>query len=577
MAALPTLDEAEIRAQVGARNLTEGRRYAERRLTRTQRKGDTLLADCQGSRPVPYHVEVTLAADGIEDAECSCPVGGGGQCKHVAAVLLAWREAPEEFVEARDLDALLEKRSKAELIALVKQLLRREPGLEDLLDLPLPVAGRRSRQVNPEVYRRRVDAAFSLDEHKWGASLAAAEALLPIREMGEQFLEQGDRGGAAAVFIALAQGFMENHERFPYDDGELSSLFDAALNGLDGCLEAEPEDDGLRATIFATLVEIYILGGEYVYGDQAAEVVVARSTAAERPALAARLRQRISEEWKRDAGEDEETGNTFLLRLEGDAMDDETFLNACRAAGLLDDAVERLLARGRIEEAAKEAGASSAYDCLGLMERFVRHGHAGVAEQLARERLKRRDDPRLLQWLQERVAARGDTPAALELSERLFRAGPTLDRFQQTRALAMELGRWEALRPQLLAVPDREREASVLAQIYLDEGEIDRALEAVRAGRGQDWSLRQVELQVARAAEATHPREAIRIYLDRAEQWIEHRGRASYQEAAEELQRARALYEQLGDLATWTRTIEGVRARHKHLWALKQELAAAGL
>ena len=71
-----------------------------------------------------YYVQATLGAQGIVAADCSCPVGEGGRCKHVAALLLIWQANPGEFVEMEELDASLERRSKAELIALVKQMLR---------------------------------------------------------------------------------------------------------------------------------------------------------------------------------------------------------------------------------------------------------------------------------------------------------------------------------------------------------------------------------------------------------------------------------------------------------------------
>jgi hypothetical protein len=56
-------------------------------------------------------------------------------------LLLTWRERPEAFGEAAEIDAALEGRSKDELIALVKQMLRLRPDLESLLEMPLPAGG----------------------------------------------------------------------------------------------------------------------------------------------------------------------------------------------------------------------------------------------------------------------------------------------------------------------------------------------------------------------------------------------------------------------------------------------------
>ena len=104
---------------------------------RTQ--GDTIKGRCQGNAPSPYRVSVDLRRRRRSpNADCSCPVGDGGHCKHVAALLLYYREHPDTFVEVEELDAALERRSKGELVALIRRMVRRVPELELLLDAPLP-------------------------------------------------------------------------------------------------------------------------------------------------------------------------------------------------------------------------------------------------------------------------------------------------------------------------------------------------------------------------------------------------------------------------------------------------------
>jgi hypothetical protein len=45
---------------------------------------------------------------------------------------------PDVFMEVENLDAALERRSKAKLIALLQRVMERYPALEMLLELPLP-------------------------------------------------------------------------------------------------------------------------------------------------------------------------------------------------------------------------------------------------------------------------------------------------------------------------------------------------------------------------------------------------------------------------------------------------------
>ena len=69
---------------------------------RSASSGNTLKAWCQGSRPQPYRLWATYSAAGIEEAHCSCPVGLGGRCKHVAALLLTWSDQPDSFREVKN-------------------------------------------------------------------------------------------------------------------------------------------------------------------------------------------------------------------------------------------------------------------------------------------------------------------------------------------------------------------------------------------------------------------------------------------------------------------------------------------
>src|SRR5437870_906239 len=107
------MDENGIRSHVGRGKLDMGRHYFHQgAVTDARRQGMTLQARCQGSQPEPYRVRVTVGDGEVSDAHCSCPVGGGGACKHVAAVLLAWVHTPEVFRAAEPLDEALQGRSK---------------------------------------------------------------------------------------------------------------------------------------------------------------------------------------------------------------------------------------------------------------------------------------------------------------------------------------------------------------------------------------------------------------------------------------------------------------------------------
>ena len=81
-----------------------------------------------------YRIEVRLDGSKIIAGRCTCPVGDDGMCKHVAALLLNWREKPDDFQESPALETVLAGCSQSELIRLVRSLLDADPDLEEVLE-----------------------------------------------------------------------------------------------------------------------------------------------------------------------------------------------------------------------------------------------------------------------------------------------------------------------------------------------------------------------------------------------------------------------------------------------------------
>src|SRR6478609_6474178 len=160
MVEVARLSKPQIVRQVGEASVQKAKGYLRRDVWSDLRaQGTTIKGRCQGQAPNPYRVSAAFDGDDIDHADCSCPVGAGGHCKHVAALLLYYREHPDAFVEVEELEAALERRSKGELVALVRRMIRRVPELELLLDAPLPGYTDPAAAEDPEPYRRQARAA----------------------------------------------------------------------------------------------------------------------------------------------------------------------------------------------------------------------------------------------------------------------------------------------------------------------------------------------------------------------------------------------------------------------------------
>jgi uncharacterized Zn finger protein len=91
------------------------------------------------------------------------------------------------------------------------------------------------------------------------------------------------------------------------------------------------------------------------------------------------------------------------------------------------------------------------------------------------------------------------------------------------------------------------------------------------------WPTPGWSIQVAAAAEADFPEEAIRIYRREADAAITARGRGNYQAAAGYLARVKDLLQRTGQGEEWTSSIAELRQRNRTLRALREELDALGL
>jgi hypothetical protein len=576
---IPAMTEADIERQVGGRSFGLGQDYAaDDAIFDARRQGLTLKAHCRGTSGGPYRVEATLAAGGIASAFCSCPVGAAGTCKHVAALLLTWLDRPEEFLELEDLDTALGRRSKAELIVLVKQMLLQQPELESLLQVPLPGGRHRAAPVDPAVYRRQAAAAFRGLDHEWGAESEAASSLYPITAIGAGFTAQADYASATAVYVGVLAETMEHYEEVSDEGDELADVITTCVTALGTCLEHE-QDPTTRQTILQALFEVlqFDIGlGGLGLSDDVPELLTVHASPAERHTVASWVREAIPErrsdgDWSGDYTRKAYGG--ILLQLEADILDDDAFLTICRETGRIEDAVNRLLERGRVDEAVLEAEQASDMALLDLAGLFEKHGHADLGERLVRERAQTHPGWRLLEWLKARALARNDAPVALDLALRLFRTNLGLEQYREIRILARQVGRWETVRPELLAGLREPKLFGLLALIHLDDGEIDQALAAIHAGPVAATTA----LEVAKAAEQSHPQDALAIYRRHAEALIGRQGRDNYRSAAGLLARMRAIYQATGEPDLWTAYIAELRERYRRLRAFKEELAAAGL
>jgi SWIM zinc finger len=590
-----------------------------------------LRAFCHSSSGSPYRVEATLLPAGdksahkVVSAGCNCP--RGGFCKHLVALLLTWIHQPERFVVRSWLMARLDEKSREELLALLEQLVQRQPDIapmvELLIELPLasPAQGKnrpgrgKERTLDPSTLQSQVDSAFYNAGEGWGAASRVAAELERLCDIGKSFAEAGEWANAQVVYATIAEETVIQYEGL-HDEGQVSWILGKCAAGLVACLNAQstlPKREQLdaeeREELLTTLFDLWKFGSNYGgIGVDVAGAIAANGTAHERKRVEAWLRvemspgQDSSRTWRNRSVVD------FVVKLkQAEHSSDEDVLEEYRNAGLHKELTEKYLQLGRENEAlgVAQAHLTEPMDVTWCAEQLLQLGEAWREQALAFVDLRLNEVKPALQeksqdftkahtvdtyrrWLSEKYLLYGKAKQALDMELTRFQAYPDNTTYRSVRAVAQEAGQpeevWSGLRPRLIQRLEQQSRWGALVSIYLDEGEVGQALSALaemeRApriplygyGYRAEAAPSHYQAQVAEAAEESYPDEALRLYKRVVQRLIDGRGRENYQQATGYLARVRRLYQKLGREPEWQAYMTALRNSNKSLRALKEEL-----
>lgn len=526
MSSIPRIKKSDITRWTDEVYFQRGQKYYEQgAIYQQRRQGMTLKSKCSGSQAPFYRQEVLFNAKGIVSAECTCPVGAGGRCKHAGALLLAWANDPDSFEEVEALDAALEKRSKPELIAIIKQMLEQDPDLDALLELPL--SANESKPLNMKAIRRQAERAFREAGYEWGYTREIDRDLNPLIKLAENHQAKNDSKNAALIYETIIETILENADAALGDeDGRLLGVMYECAESLGNCLPAINAQE-TRNEVLKVLFSAYkwdsIHAGGVGAADCVPEILVTQTTAQERAEVAKWVRNILPKGDSWSDGYHREVLGGFLLDLEADALDDEAYLKLCRETGRLNDHIERLLTLKRVDEARDAARQAEDYPLFKTLEIFAKFKQSDLAEELVMERLGAPKNPRgeeadnrLIEWLAERLKQRGDWAGALKWQERLFWNRPEVEGYKKLRELGKKIGNWNDLRGQIITRIENVGNFDFLVRAYLLEKEFGSAL-AILDKLTAYWGSNPLHIEVAQAAKKQYPREAIGIFFKEAQ------------------------------------------------------------
>jgi len=357
MNTIPPISELSIRRFAGEKNYTDGKKNFRNGLLHNFHKQGMMLKGDYSGPDGRLAMKVTFDIRGPTSATCTC--GNRGQCKHIAALLVAWQEQPWEF-------------SESSIIQSIPHTTR--------------------------TWQQQVEDVFQRYGYKYKAEVKVAADLSKIQAIADSLAEQEGYLEATLVYREIVQGIMKHYGMFQsHDDGgDLVVVVRECVDGLGWCLDESAEDIETRQAILQVLFAIYredVEAGGHSFEDATIELLLEHTKYEERRTLASWVREALTTyDTSRQKDYRRKMYTDFLFELEAETLDEDEYLQACSEEGRVVDLVDRLLMLGRIGEATKEAELANNLDLFKIADIFVKRGYRANAKRLMQERANNKDN-----------------------------------------------------------------------------------------------------------------------------------------------------------------------------------------
>jgi uncharacterized Zn finger protein len=474
---------------------------------------------------------------------CDCPAfEDRGFCKHLVALALTVDAMePAEIAEATDradrLRAHLARQPADALADRLLHLAQRDTALRRELEMELEL----HEAPDAALLRRlcdEIDQAMATDGVvDWRGAASLADELGSVLDQVKAASAAGRPTVALSAVSHLLEGAEDLLNEVDDSDGEVYAQIEQAIGlHLDVCRTLHPESVPLARELFERRAE-----SEFDFWSRAhldyAEVLGAVGLAEYR---------RLAQEALRNGATDKDRDS---------------------ARSVLDDFA---MADGNVDAriALRAPMAASARDYLELAEiclgaRREREALAWVEEGLWK--CEDRPDRRLTILAADIYRSVGDPAKAEALLWKAFEREPSLDLHRLVKQTAADSSAAiERSTAMVWARAEKDRSPwsgarALLVELLMEEGRLAQAWEAVRAFGCPDFALERL----ARASEASHPREAIDTYVGLIERNVQRTNNEAYASACRLLTRTARLRANLGEQAEQSRHVLELRERHK--------------
>ena len=605
---LPNFSEAIIRQHASPESYRRGQDYYEQGAVRNiVRRGQQLQAEVEGSQYEPYQVQIILDEGGIFDADCTCPYNWGGWCKHIVATALTCLHQPEAIVQRPSVADLLAGLKRQQLQALLLRLSEDQPGLADLIETQVqsvvgenlsptpagapqpsaqtgaaaaegaPAPRQRRTAVDANAYRRQVHALLhSLDrlrasEAYWHVGSVVNE-VRQVLQPAQDFLKAGDGHNALVILEAVTEEYLAEWTTLDDSDGEAGGFFeDLGPVWTEAILTADLTADERRAWS-KKLTKWQSELDDYGIEETFAAAIEAAKQGWDYPPLQRVLQGEITEKgaWEGEAPEcadDLAVARLKVLERQGRYQE---YLHLAEAESQTEPYVTMLVRLGRVQEAVDYGlqYLDLTNEALALAQALRQQGALQEALRIAEHGLTLEGHKATLAaWLSELALGLGETGRALAAAQIAFQENNTLAAYRRVQDLAGE--RWPAIKADLLAQLAKSGHVASQVEIYLSEGMVNEAVQAVDAETYVEYDTLE---RVVDAATQSHPDWVIRRCRQQAESIMDEGKSKYYHHAVRWLGKARAAYRSAGREAEWQAYLRELLTRHQRKYSLVPQL-----
>ena len=552
-------DVATLRQHAGNKAFERGVEYhADGQVEIISIDGDRVLADVSGSEVYRALLERSGKAF---DGECSCPAfSDWGFCKHLVATALTINDLEPGAVEQSE-DRLsrirnhLRAKGIEPLVEMIMTIAERDPVLRGDLELAATAATADDESLFRQFKKAITEATRTHGYVEYRQAAAWADKILRVLDRIENLIE----AGRAKLVLRLIDYFFarmdDAFESVDDSDGDGGAVYARGCEiHLAACRAAKPEPVALARELFAREVNSdwhFFRGASEAYADTLGD-------AGQRE-----YRRLASEAWQK----------LKPLRPGGRQTRDDESSNRYQLSAILEGFAER---DGDIDAriAIRANDLSSAYRYLGIAQLCLEHGREADALKWTEEGLwqfEDQPDHRLALFASDLYRRLGRAQDAQELLWRMFEQSPSMEQYKRLKGAAGKksaAGVVDRAIAQLKSQLGRSGDGpgpswssprELLLEILMSEERLTEAWEITHQHGCSESRL----MELAKASEQSHPREALSAYARGAEQLVRLGGQDAYKKASKIIAHMRQISDRIGAKADHTAFLAEFIGRHK--------------